>query len=89
MPIYVRPKAISAAVAVFFALSIVGMWTNQSTFTCCKRALIGATIAYIAAGLAVKAINSILTGAMIASRINRDLNKARSRQKGVTSEIKD
>jgi predicted branched-subunit amino acid permease len=77
MPIQVRPKAISAAVAAFFALSIVGMWTNQSTFTCCKRALIGAALAYIAVSIAVNIINAIIRHAIIESHTNRQKEQQR------------
>jgi hypothetical protein len=71
MPIHVRPKAISAAVAAFFALSIIGMWMGQSPFTCCERALIGAVLAYIAASIAVNIINAIIKHAIIESHANR------------------
>lgn len=77
MPIHVRPKAISAAVMVFFALSIVGMWMNQSPFTCCKKALIGAALAYIAVSLAVNIINAIIKHAIIESHANRQKEQQR------------
>jgi hypothetical protein len=77
MPIHVRPKAISAAVAVFFALSIVGMWMNQSPFTCCKRALIGAALAYIAVSIAINIINAIIKHAIIESHANKQKEQQR------------
>ncbi len=68
----VRSIAISAAILCFFAVGIIGSLCGVSPCTCAKRALLGATAAYIAAGVAVRAINAILTQAMIESRINKE-----------------
>jgi len=67
----VRSIAVSAAVFCFFAIGIIGSIGDLSPYTCCKRALWGATVAYLAAGVAVKAINAILTQAIIASQIKK------------------
>jgi len=67
-----RPIAFSLAVIGFFALSIVGTIVGLAPDTCCKRALVGAVVAYVATSAAVRAINSILTQAMIASQVNKD-----------------
>ena len=68
MPLHVRSIAVSIAVICFFGAAIIG-WVNElSPFTCCKRALAVAAAAYVAAALAVKAINAILINAMIASQ---------------------
>ena len=75
MPLNVRPIAVSIAVICFFALSLIGWVSGLSPFTCCKRALTGAAIAYIAAALAVKAINAILMHAMITKQINQRKGK--------------
>jgi hypothetical protein len=88
MPLHVRSIAVSIAVIFFFGLSFISWISGLSLFVCCKRALLGAVITYIAAALCVKAINTILTDAMIASRVNHDLNKARSKRKDKTSGIK-
>ncbi len=77
MPLNVRPIAVSIAVICFFALSLIGWVSGLSPFTCCKRALTGAAIAYIAAALAVKAINAILMNAMITKQMNRQKEKNR------------
>lgn len=77
MPIQVRPKAISAAVGVFFILSIVGIWMNQSPFTCCERAIGGAVLAYIATSIAVNIINAIIKHAIIESHTNRQKEQQR------------
>ena len=72
MVIPTRPIAFSVAVIGFFTLSIIGTVGGLSPDTCCKRALMGAVIIYIAASAAVRAINTILTQAMIASQVNKD-----------------
>jgi len=67
----VRPMAVSGAVLCFFAIGIVGSLGGLSPYPCCKRALLGAAIAYLVAGAAVRAVNAILTQAMIADRIRK------------------
>ena len=71
MPLHVRSIAVSIAVICFFVLSIIGGVCGLSPFVCCKRALIGAILAYIAGRWAVRAINAILVDAMIANQINQ------------------
>jgi len=71
MPLHVRSIAVSIAVICFFALSIIGGVCGLSPFVCCKRALIGAILAYMVGGWAVRAINAILIDAMIASQMNQ------------------
>ena len=71
MPLNVRSIAVSIAVICFFVLSLIGWFCGISTFVCCKRALIGAVLAYIAGGWAVKAINAVLVNAMIANQVNQ------------------
>jgi hypothetical protein len=66
---------VSIAVICFFGLSIVGWISGISPFTCCKRALLGAVLAYIAAALAVKAINAILISAMITNQMDQQEGK--------------
>jgi hypothetical protein len=71
MLIHVRPIAISAAVVSFFGLSFVGLFHGLAPFTCCKRAFIGAVLAYMATALVVKTVNAILISAIIDSHTNR------------------
>lgn len=71
MPLHVRSIAVSISVICFFVLSFVGWICGLSPYVCCKRALIGAVLAYIAGGLAIKAINAILVNAMISSQVNQ------------------
>ena len=86
MPLHARSIAVSIAVICFFGLSFVGWISGLSPFTCCKRALIGAALSYIAASLAVKVINSVLTNAMIMSRMSHGDHQARSKEKDKTSD---
>ncbi len=71
MLIHVRPIAISAAVVSFFGLSFVGLFNGLAPLTCCKRALIGAVLAYMVTALVVKTINAILISAIIDSHTNK------------------
>ena len=75
MPLHVRSIAVSIAVICFFGLSLVGWISGLSPFTCCKRALLGAALAYIAGTWAVKAINAILISAMITNRMDKQEGK--------------
>jgi hypothetical protein len=77
MPLNVRSVAVSIAVICFFVISIVGGICGLSPFVCCKRALIGAILAYIAGGWAVRAINAILIKAMIENQVNRQEESGR------------
>jgi hypothetical protein len=71
MPLHVRSIAVSIAVMFFFGLSLISWSSGLSPFTCCKRALLGAVLAYIAGTWVVKAINAILINAMITNQVNR------------------
>ena len=67
-----RPIACRSAVIGFFGLSIIGTFVGLAPDTCCKRALIGTVVIYLAASTAVNTINTILTRAMIASQVSKD-----------------
>jgi hypothetical protein len=86
MPLHTRSIAVSIAVICFFGLSFIGWISDLSPFTCCKRALAGAMIAYIASSLAVKVINAVLTNAMIMSRMSHGTHQAQSNKKDKTSD---
>lgn len=88
MLLNVRPIAISIAVICFFSMAVVGLISELSPFTCCKRAILGALFAYIAGAWAVKAINAILLNAMITSQM-KNSHKVRNPQKEKTSGDKD
>jgi len=65
----VRTIGVSGAVVFFFGISLIGWASGLSPFACCKRALIGAVLAYIATVLAVRAISAILISSMIANKM--------------------
>lgn len=75
MPLHVRSIAVSIAVVCFFSIAIVGWVSGNSPFICCKRALIGAVLAYIVGAWAVKAINAVLLNAMITNKVNKQMGK--------------
>lgn len=68
----IRPIAVRCAVLCFFTIGIVGSLVGLSPYTCCQRAVLGAAIGYAVAGAAVRAVNAILTQAMIADRIQKE-----------------
>ncbi|UCD50013.1 MAG: hypothetical protein JSW27_21090 [Phycisphaerales bacterium] len=72
MPLQPRPIAFPLAVIGFFVVSVVGTIVGLAPDTCCKRALVGAIVVYLATSAAVRAINTILTQAMIASQVEKD-----------------
>jgi hypothetical protein len=80
MPLTAKPIAVKCAVLAFFGLGFAGMTYGLSPETCCMRACAGALAAYFGAKLAVKAINTILTHAMIASLATTPEEKPRDEQ---------
>ncbi|HEW79630.1 MAG TPA: hypothetical protein ENH34_06695 [Phycisphaerales bacterium] len=82
MLLHVRSIAISIAVICFFSVSLIGWFSGLSPFTCCKRALTGAVFAYVAAALAVKAINAVLTDAMITNLYKKKQQEEKSSGSG-------
>lgn len=71
MPLNVRSIAVTVAVICFFALSFICWMSGLSTFICCKRAIMGAAIAYAAGAFSVKSINAILMNAIISSQMDQ------------------
>jgi len=72
MLLQTRSLAVSTAVLCFFVLGIVGSLSGLPPYTCCRRAVLGATLVYFATAVAVRAINAILMGAMISDRIRKE-----------------
>lgn len=72
MPLNVRSSAVSISVICFFFLSIVGWISGLSPFICCKRAMIGAALVYVAVIFIVKVINNILLDAIINKQIEKE-----------------
>jgi translation initiation factor 2 gamma subunit (eIF-2gamma) len=65
MLLHERSMAGTIAVVCFFGVGLVGWFTDLSPYTCSKRALVGAVMGYVGGSLAVKAINAVLTSALI------------------------
>lgn len=65
MPLHVRSIAVSISVLCFFGISLIGWLSGLSPYVCCKRAILGAIVAYLAGSIAVKVVNAILIDAMI------------------------
>ncbi|MEN6424060.1 MAG: hypothetical protein ABFE13_01760 [Phycisphaerales bacterium] len=65
----VRSIAVSTGVLCFFTIGIIGSLGGLSPHVCCKRAVLGAAVAYVVAGTAMRAVNAILVQAVIASQI--------------------
>jgi len=84
MLLHTRSIAVNIAVVCFFALSLVGWASGLAPFVCCKRALIGAVLAYVAGVWAVKAINAVLVHAMITNQINQQSRSASATSRKVT-----
>ena len=76
MPLHDRSIPASVAVICFFGIAVIGWISDLSPFTCCKRALTAAIVAYVVVMLAVKAINTILINAMIKSQMNQQKEKS-------------
>ena len=70
--LHVRSIAVSIAVVCFFGIGIIGSISGLSPGPCCKRALLGAVAAYLAAGLAVRAVNAIVIQAIVDHQINKE-----------------
>jgi len=80
MPLNIRPIAVSFAVICFFGISIAACLSGLTPFTCCKRAITGAILAYIAAALAVAAINAILISAMVENEMKQEKGQSSADQ---------
>ena len=88
MLLHVRSMAVNIAVICFFALSLIGWISGLSSFVCCKRALVGALIAYVTGSWAVKAINAILINTMIESEMNQQERASSAANRNVQYEDK-
>ena len=72
MILHPRFVAVSAAVLCFFAVGIVGSLHSLTPSTCCRRGLLAAAIMYLVVGAALRAINMIVTQAMIESHLRKE-----------------
>lgn len=74
MPFSVRPIAITASIAVFFAIAAIGAYNGHCQFTTCKRAFTAVLITYFAASVIVKILNAVVVDAMITKQVNKRTN---------------
>ena len=74
MPLDVKSIAVNAAVLCFFITACVGCCTGLVPFVCCKRALLGAVVAYVVVSIVIRVINHILISALIKSQIERQMD---------------
>ena len=79
MLFHVRSISISIAVLFFFIISLIGWTAGQTPFICCKRALLGAVIAYVTSTFAAKVINRVCIDAMVQARMNQQNGDAGAR----------
>jgi nucleoside permease NupC len=84
MPLHVRPIAVTIAVIAFFGISLIGCISGLSPSTCSKRAAIGALATYVVVAFAVRAVNSILTNAIITEQV-----QVKEKQEEKVSDVKD
>jgi hypothetical protein len=75
MPLHIKSIAVSIAVTCFFGVSLIGWISGLSPFTCCKRALVAAVLAYIAGVWAVRGVNAIVISAMVTNQMNEKEEK--------------
>jgi hypothetical protein len=72
--LHVRSIAVSGAVVCFFAIGIIGSISGLSPGACCKRALLGAVVAYLATRVASQAVNAILVQAIVDHQMKKERN---------------
>jgi uncharacterized membrane protein YjjP (DUF1212 family) len=77
MPLDVRSIAVNVAVACFFIVGFVGWAGGHQPFSCCKKAVAAAFIAYLVATCAIKAINAVLLNAITSDQLNKQKEKPR------------
>ena len=79
MPLDVKPISIRVAVICFFCVALIGLLSNLSAFTCCKRALVCSVVTYIMTTFGVKMINAILINAMVKKQLDQERKAASER----------
>ncbi len=72
MILHTRSVAVSAAVLCFFAVGIVGSLYGLTPATCGQRGLLAAAVMYAVTAAALRAINMIVTQAMIESQLRKE-----------------
>ncbi|OHB61586.1 MAG: hypothetical protein A2Y12_11150 [Planctomycetes bacterium GWF2_42_9] len=77
-----RQICTSVSVLGFFCVAIIGWFSGLSQFTCCKRALLAAVMVYVGTSIALKAVNAILTDALINSQIKQQKEQVNDSRNG-------
>jgi hypothetical protein len=88
MPLNIRSIAVSIAVTCFFAVSLIAGLSGLPPFVCCKRAVIGAAIAYIVAAWLAKAVNAVFISAMVTEQLDQQ-KLQRTQEKQQEQEVND
>jgi hypothetical protein len=70
--LHVRSIAVSSAVVSVFAVAILGSTSGLSPWSCCERALLAAGVVYLAAGAAVRVVNTILIQALVDRQVSKE-----------------
>lgn len=76
----IRTIAIKAAVAMYFLMSIVGMYTGVCSATDCKRAFIGAIITYVTVSIVGNIILSIIIDNLADKKSQEKFNKTSAQE---------
>ena len=71
MPLHPRSVSVSISIVCLFMISFIGWFAGLSPFTCCKRAIVGAVVAYIVTKITVNMINRILMSALVESELKK------------------
>lgn len=79
MPLNQKKLAMTAAVFTFFITSIIAAFYSNSPYTCCKRAVIAMTAAYVFISIIVKIINAIIFDAIISRQVDKTLDRFEGR----------
>ncbi len=61
------------AVAAFFVMAAVGIFSGLTPATCCWRAFSGAILFYIAVTITARSVLSIVISSMIESKMNKEI----------------
>ena len=80
MPLNARSISVNIAVMSFFVLGFVCWFRGLPPVVCCRRAIIGSVIAYIAGMWFIKIINVILMDAVITRQAEKEKTQHQDEQ---------
>ena len=69
----IRSTSMILAVAAFFVMAAVGIFSGLTPATCCWRAFSGAILFYIAVTITARSVLSIVISSMIESKMNKEI----------------